>query len=274
MADKNKQYIPKPGLPEAIHPEIGNGASWAEDAHAFLLRTPDPAIQLAGLLIPDEIPVTAPSDTKDTIEIHTSVTPAEAPTSTTTPDTPDVQDNPNVAEIIITADQPTTSGPIKEHGSKDSEDTVIPKGKKKKKTGKGGNGAKDDIASDLIGETLEDNPAKAGKLVRKAAKSLQRQEEVRNQEAKPEKIAPEQALSPYTSWLKSLTGSEYVHPYEDDFAFAQATDPSKEGISETFADLLAAQGYKEQAMEMYIKLIEKYPEKSGFFAAKIEALQQ
>ena len=65
-----------------------------------------------------------------------------------------------------------------------------------------------------------------------------------------------------------------MHPYEDDFAFDQGTGPGKEGISETFADLLAAQGYKEQAMEMYLKLMEKYPEKSGFFAAKIEALQQ
>ena len=65
-----------------------------------------------------------------------------------------------------------------------------------------------------------------------------------------------------------------MHPYEDDFAFAQGSGPSGEGITETFADLLASQGYKEQAIEMYIKLMEKYPEKSGFFAAKIEALQQ
>ncbi len=54
----------------------------------------------------------------------------------------------------------------------------------------------------------------------------------------------------------------------------RVSGPGGEGISETFADLLAAQGYKEQAIEMYIKLMEKYPEKSGFFAAKIEALQQ
>ena len=84
------------------------------------------------------------------------------------------------------------------------------------------------------------------------------------------------ASGPYRSkvqWLKGLKGSEYVHPYDDDFAFVQSTGPAKEGISETFAELLASQGYKEQALEMYRKLMEKYPEKSGFFAAKLKALQ-
>ena len=62
---------------------------------------------------------------------------------------------------------------------------------------------------------------------------------------------------------------EYVHPYEDDYALAQ----HREGISETLADLLAAQGYREQAMDMYSELMARYPEKSSFFAAKIEALK-
>ena len=79
-------------------------------------------------------------------------------------------------------------------------------------------------------------------------------------------------LSPYTQWLKSLTGSEYVHPYDDDFALQQGGEDPGQGISETFAELLASQGYKDQAIAMYQRLMEKYPEKSGFFAAKIEAL--
>lgn len=119
----------------------------------------------------------------------------------------------------------------------------------------------------------EEKSPKAGKLIRKAAKSVKKQEESKLQPGYQEFTSSETTLSPYTKWLKSLAGSEYVHPYEDDFALAQGGGPTGEGISETFADLLAGQGYKEQAIEMYIKLMEKYPEKSGFFAAKIEALQ-
>ena len=48
---------------------------------------------------------------------------------------------------------------------------------------------------------------------------------------------------------------------------------TKQGISETFADLLASQGHTRQAIDMYTRLMEKYPEKSSFFAAKIKALQ-
>jgi len=271
MADKNKHHIPKPGLPEAIHPEIGNGAAWAEDAHAFLLRTPDPAIKLAGLLKPDEIPATAPVISAKSPGIEAVAEPDESAASTNTRDNPEVAYLPEEAGHTSTSHQ-APSEPIQGLQA-EAVDDITPKGKKKKKAGKG-NGSKNARVADLKDEPVEENPAKAGKLVRKAAKSLQKQEELKSQEAKPEKIATEQALSPYTSWLKSLTGSEYVHPYEDDFAFTQSASPSKEGISETFADLLAAQGYKEQAIEMYIKLIEKYPEKSGFFAAKIEALQQ
>jgi hypothetical protein len=83
----------------------------------------------------------------------------------------------------------------------------------------------------------------------------------------------ESSLTPFTQWLKNLRGSDYVHPYDDDFAVEQVNGLAGEGISETFADLLAAQGYHEQAIEMYTKLIQKFPEKSRFFAAKIEALK-
>lgn len=81
------------------------------------------------------------------------------------------------------------------------------------------------------------------------------------------------ALSPFTNWLKRLKGSEYVHPYDDDFALEQLSGPGKGQISETLADLLASQGYKERAIEMYEALMSEFPEKSSFFAAKIKALK-
>lgn len=80
-------------------------------------------------------------------------------------------------------------------------------------------------------------------------------------------------ISPFLKWLKSKPGSEYVHPYDEN----QESDPQileqEEVISETLADLLASQGYKERAIAMYSRLMQKFPEKSRFFAAKIEGLQ-
>jgi hypothetical protein len=45
-------------------------------------------------------------------------------------------------------------------------------------------------------------------------------------------------------------------------------------FSETLADLLASQGHYKQAIHMYEKMRLIYPEKSRFFAAKIEALNK
>ena len=44
-------------------------------------------------------------------------------------------------------------------------------------------------------------------------------------------------------------------------------------ISETLADLLAYQGNNNKAIEMYMRLSLHIPEKSDYFAAKIEKLR-
>jgi len=50
--------------------------------------------------------------------------------------------------------------------------------------------------------------------------------------------------------------------------------PSEETVSETLAVLLEKQGQPEEAIAMYEKLRLKFPEKSGFFAAKIDAIKR
>jgi hypothetical protein len=47
----------------------------------------------------------------------------------------------------------------------------------------------------------------------------------------------------------------------------------EEIVSETLARLLARQGHKEEAIEMYEKLIVKYPEKGATFAAALQKLK-
>lgn len=46
-----------------------------------------------------------------------------------------------------------------------------------------------------------------------------------------------------------------------------------EAMTETYADLIAAQGYTQKAAEIYRRLQLKFPEKSGYFAAKIGKLE-
>ncbi len=45
-------------------------------------------------------------------------------------------------------------------------------------------------------------------------------------------------------------------------------------VSETLAEILVRQGKKEKAIEVYKKLIWKFPQKKAYFAAQIEDLRK
>lgn len=234
MEEKKPVRSLPPGIPEALHPEIANGAAWETDAHQFLLKTPDPSRMLADHLseYPDlfkETDLTAYTQAMD-----------KAPEAK-------VVENEDVDENESTSEEPKAPAYQEDLRQESLE-------------------GKQDVKEDT-------KPIKAGKRVRKAAKLVQEQEASQIQPEKEEIMTSEWTLSPYTRWLKNLSGSEYVHPYDDDFALAADPGMTKKGISETFADLLASQGHTKQAIDMYTRLMEKYPEKSSFFAAKIEALQ-
>ena len=267
MENKVPDHIPpKPGIAEAIHPEIGNGVSWETDLHQYLLRSPDPTKAMDNLLADDgtKANITETQDQPETIFIDSDYDSSEIITSgklaVIAGDIQPVTDDSYFQEENFVSPTPKKEK-IKRDQKKKSKakDTDLPPGEESTDQGEAGD--------------HQPKTPKAGKLVRKAAKTVRKQEEDEKKAIKQDLTLTESTLSPYTQWLKGLRGSEYVHPYDDDFAFVQGTGPAKEGISETFAELLASQGYKEQAVEMYMKLIEKYPEKSGFFAAKIEALQ-
>jgi hypothetical protein len=51
-------------------------------------------------------------------------------------------------------------------------------------------------------------------------------------------------------------------------------EENKEIITETLAQLFEIQGKREKAIKIYEQLSLKYPEKSRYFAAKIEAIQK
>ncbi|MFY7828043.1 MAG: hypothetical protein ACOVQ4_13025 [Flectobacillus sp.] len=54
---------------------------------------------------------------------------------------------------------------------------------------------------------------------------------------------------------------------------AKSTKVEKEIITESYAKILTMQGRKEKAVEVYEKLILKFPEKKAYFADKIKSLQ-
>jgi hypothetical protein len=318
MEEKNLNQQPKPDLTDAIHPELGNGALFEENLHAFLLRIPDPSKILESKL------------KDEAIVIQTAVSPVVEAKMVTQSDT--IEEVSASVELKVSKKDDITKDKKKSTAESEStEPTKSPPATpviSKKSTGRKKIASPVSKEPELKKEVLSPQKAlkkasRPGKLVRKAAKSEERKLKAtsapkkskakKTPEKAPEKVQAakpvarktvrktvdkkplsnagrkqvsqnqkstretqvplEMELSPYIQWLKSLSGTDYVHPYDDDFALHQGLGDNREGISETYADLLAAQGHIEQAIEMYMRLIEKYPEKSSFFAAKIEGLQ-
>ncbi len=54
---------------------------------------------------------------------------------------------------------------------------------------------------------------------------------------------------------------------------AQSSNESKEVLTESMADVLQKQGQIDKAIQLYIKLSFLNPEKSAYFAAKIQHLK-
>ncbi|MDQ3018126.1 MAG: hypothetical protein M3R25_15550 [Bacteroidota bacterium] len=242
-------------LYEAINPEIGNGIAFESNAHALTLRMPDPGKLLESLLpphnLPDETEITPPSD-KEQVEVEIEKVKKEdrkrsknkdkkkknkKSHSLTGDDITPLQLVDRDEPSETTSDIPEDTIPNQPDSGADALFTSITEGKRMRK---------------VIAISSDDTPAD-------------------KEFSHPQLI--ESTLSPFTSWLKNLRGSEYVHPYDDDYGLDQLNSSTKDGISETFADLLAGQGYHEQAIEMYKLLMARFPEKSSFFAAKIEALK-
>ena len=234
MKNSKKNWI-KPGLEEALHPEIGNGAAWTADDHNFSLSTTDPLKAMDDQFI-DE------ASKLKTLEEWNSQFGSEEKTETVSP-------KKNERIKPQTAPDPQIEA--------EEEEEIFGHVESKKEMKK-----------------KEKEALKFIKRIKKVAEKVKKeQKESRTGKTTTHMGGEESNLSPFTHWLKGLKGSEYVHPYHDDFALGQGQGGPGEVISETYADLLATQGYKDQAIAMYTQLMEKFPEKSRFFAAKIKALQ-
>lgn len=322
MNEKEIKHNKKAGIPEALHPEIGNGSSFAQNKHDFILLTPDPTKALEHFLPDPESLARVATDAPSKTDAHLkqdslSAEPELPPTERTTDKVPEDSTSSLSAQKTKTSQVPESPKEASEKAMPKTSSSKPPRiSKSKKVTGKKSAKTNDDpkVLPQEPGKAAEPKKApKPGKRILKAAKAVKKQQEAKKTAAgkkialktpvkkvpakkvpakkvplkKSEPPAPIEKkvvakkrtgrekfhLSPFTQWLKELGGADYVHPYDDDFALNQEKGELNEVISETYANLLAAQGYKERAIEMYLRLIEKYPEKSSFFAAKIQALQ-
>lgn len=79
----------------------------------------------------------------------------------------------------------------------------------------------------------------------------------------------------FKEWMKSLrktVNEPIVEPETVEELVEHSLDEDDDLMSEALAELLASQGNKERAIEMYEDLIIKFPEKKTFFALKIKDL--
>ncbi len=89
-----------------------------------------------------------------------------------------------------------------------------------------------------------------------------------SEEHKEVETKKQSGLSDYSRWLIELETRSIVDEIDED---DEGEDP--EIISESLARILYSQGHNNQAIDMYQKLMLKYPEKSTYFAAQIEKIK-
>ncbi len=89
-------------------------------------------------------------------------------------------------------------------------------------------------------------------------------------------------LRKFTDWLKQVKNTQATHSHdlgtslEMEKAVAETaknSNETREILTETMADVLEKQGQVDKAIQLYIKLSFINPEKSSYFAAKIEQLK-
>lgn len=78
----------------------------------------------------------------------------------------------------------------------------------------------------------------------------------------------------FKEWFGSLRSMNLRDEAETPEPEDQSLEKDEDVMSEALAELLASQGNKERAVQMYQHLILKFPEKKRFFALKIEDLRE
>jgi hypothetical protein len=129
------------------------------------------------------------------------------------------------------------------------------------------------VTSDIIiSENIEEAPKPASKVSTKNKKK----------KIKKFKLNEYRGISEFSKWLLSFKKEDIEKQIKKEEKTARkkalgesakkSVTKSATIISESLAEILASQGHLDDAKKMYEQLKVKYPEKSSYFAAKIETL--
>jgi pentatricopeptide repeat protein len=114
-----------------------------------------------------------------------------------------------------------------------------------------------DVTKDIISEFSEAEAAKDVEIDSDLGEGLLEKKSAKKKIKKSKKnkytLKEFSGISPFSKWLLTF----------------KKTDIDKKIISEPLADLLASQGHFDEAKKMYEQMMMKYPEKSSYFASKI-----
>ena len=146
--------------------------------------------------------------------------------------------------------------------------------------------AKDSVDSDKSFKPDIEIVSSAETTNKKDKKQKKKKKKVK--ESKTEVLAPEFSAifddknpQQFLNWLKNmkaLQGSQLEKKQKKKSKIQQIIDKSIEEpvgiVSESYALVLAKQGHKDKAIEMFRQLILKNPEKSSYFAAQIEKIKK
>ena len=159
----------KPGLEEAIHPEIGNDSAWSSDTHGFNLRTVDPLKSLDDRIL-DGNSLAAIQDKWNK----------------------DIQGNPPSTETTI-SESLEEEKPVSVENIKEAQDPEADPIESKVEF------------TDPVEETATEKATKPGKRIRKVADKAKKDEARKKEERIKSRQLKESSLSDFTNWLKGLT---------------------------------------------------------------------
>jgi len=135
------------------------------------------------------------------------------------------------------------------------------------------------MSTDAIKENIQDLPAVTGKKKKKGGGSS-----MKGKIKQSFRLREYSGISPFAQWLVSFKVDDLEKRLKKEAKkekkrlleenAKKSVTRSSSTISEPLAEILRIQGHFEEAKKMYGQLMQKFPEKSSYFAAKIDEINK
>ena len=107
------------------------------------------------------------------------------------------------------------------------------------------------------------------KVIKKADTAVKPKTKAQKKNHEPTGASKEQLISRFIEISPSITPNRKFSGTQEDLS-VKSVSFNEDLISENLAEIFARQGKIKKAIEIYKKLIWKFPQKKAFFAARIE----